>query len=406
MPYSDREYYMWLTLAFGPANPRKWVALSHYGSIAEAYEKISGGDMTHVLPKDLGSVRSAKMSQAQKLLAFCEDKKISVCAYCDEGFPNRLKEIYNPPSVLFYIGDISGIDTDIVISAVGTRKPSEYSVAAAQRICADLASKGVIIASGFAVGLDSVAHRAALLAGGKTYAVLPCGILYDFPKENASRKRVVAKRGAVISEYFPSDKPDSLSFRARNRLLSGIGLGTLVLQAGRKSGALSTASFALSQGRDIFCIPPHDIFDEAYDGVVGLIRDGAISVFDAEDILNEYNGLYPHKLKSEKAVIKPMPEGGERKPIEKPAADKQPRQSQTKKQQRREHFAEPYIEGLYGSKKQIYDLIRESGEIHLDGLSVGTGDPSELEAVLTELELDGLIVSLPGNRFGIRRTSD
>lgn len=414
--YTSKELWIWLTVAFGPANPRKWNAVSHYNSVEEAYERIISGDMTYVMPQDLKSVKSASIVQAQKLIELCDKNGINIVTYEDDAFPQRLREIYNPPSVLFYIGDISDADGKPVITVVGTRKPSDYTVKVSGKICEDLARQGFIIASSFALGLDSVAHSAAIKAGGKTYAVLPCGILYAYPPENADKKQLIAKHGAVISEYFPNAKPTSLSFRARNRLLSGIGLGTLILQAGEKSGTLSTASFALSQGRDIFCIPPHDIFDDSYSGVVGLIRDGAIPVFDAFDVVNEYNGLYPHKLRTDntvQTVSAPLFDESKKRPSqnkpsvkkktapsEKPQDNASDNPDEFKKDSREKHIP-AYFKELTGVKKEIFEFIRDHGETHLDSLSVGIGDVYELEAFLTELELDGLIKALPGNRFTV-----
>lgn len=445
MTFADLEYWMWLTLAFRPANPRKWNIISHYGSVKGAYEKISAGDYSRILPQDMRSVRSANMDQAKKMIDFCFSKGIRICSYGDRDYPNRLTEIYNPPSVLFYVGDISGIDESIVISAVGTRKPSDYSVEVGHKICFDLASSGVIIASGFALGLDSVAHRAALDAGGKTIAVLPCGILYPYPRENAGNRRKVARSGAVVSEFFPSDRPSSPSFQARNRVLSGISSGALIIQAGKKSGALSTANYAVGQGRDVFCIPPHDILSDDYAGNAELIREGAACVFSANDILNEYKGVYPHKLKSETVRHADYPDESEASSVphnelkvkSSAAVNTTVTKASSLEESSDEKVAEPKInsandaediidiEAIYpvskseienmivrrafdspsdsldGVKKQIYDFISENGEVHLDELAVGIGNVNELEAFLTELELDGLIHSLPGNRFSI-----
>ncbi len=395
MQYSGRQYWLWLTLAFGPANPRKWNALSHYGSVAEAYERISSSDASKILPQDAKTVASADMSKVQKLEELCDGRGIKICCYGDPDYPKRLKEIYNPPSVLFYFGDISGIDGNIVITAVGTKNPSEYSVDVARRLITDLASNGVGIASGFTVGLDSVAHSAALKAGGITYAVLPCGLLCDYPKENLESRPIIASHGALISEYFPGDGVTSLGFRARNRVLSGIGLGTLVLQAGSKSGALSTASFALSQGRDIFCVPPHELFNDSYAGVAGLIRDGAIPVFDSGDILGEYTEGYRHNLQTKPLYKKSAKKPSNEKPPKIQSEDEKPEQELLEITEDSEAY------GLEGTKKRIYEYIREHGETHLDQLAVGIGDVFEIEAFLTELELDGLIRSLPGNRFSV-----
>lgn len=406
MEYSERDCWLWLTLAFGSANSHKWGVMSHYSSVTDAYNKISSGDFTYVLPNDIRTVRSANIAQAQKLAELCEKKEIGICTFSDGLYPQRLKEIYNPPAVIFYKGDISGIDDNVVITVVGTRRPSEYSVDVGTKICVGLAERGAVIASGFAVGLDSVAHKSAMMAGGRTIAVLPCGISYDYPKENACAKEtVLAKGGALISEYPPDSKPSPLSFRARNRILSGISLGTLIIQCSINGGPLSTASFALSQGRDIFCVPPHELFNDEYSGVTGLLRDGAKPVFDVDDVIDEYSGLYPHKLKPSNE-IKPLPplrSGRPRIQRKKGLSEDRPSVDIFKTT---EFSPDAVVYGdpdsLFGTKRMIYEFIKEKGEVHLDELAVGIADIYELEAFLTELELDGLVDSLPGNRFKVK----
>ncbi len=405
---SELVYWVWLTIAFGPANPRKWNLLSHYDSVKAAYNKITSGDLSFVTPLDKDKVTSATIEQAEKLISYCEEKGIKVYSFDDETYPDRLREIYNPPSVLFVLGDISGLDDTVVISCVGTKTPSDYCADVTYKICHDLAKAGVTVASGFTVGLDSIAHKAAIKAGGKTIAVLPCGVLHDYPKENSKAKQIIAKNGAVISEYFPGERVSTVYFRARNRILSGIGLGTLVTQAGINSGALSTAAFALSQGRDIFCIPPHELFNEAYAGVNNLIRDGAISVFEAKDILNEYYSIYAHKLNPEADAFKRRLASGlfsndeNRDPKlqtpKKPAAKPQPKVKEEPKQPQKN--AAP--EDLDGTALKIWEYLADNGAVLADELSDALEiEITELEMLLTDLELDGHVRSLPGNRFSI-----
>lgn len=398
-------YWLWLTMAYGPANPRKWNMLSHYESVKSAYEAISSGDLRYVMPDDRKGIESTTLAHAKKLLDYTLKKEISICCYDDEIFPNRLRDIFNPPSVLFYLGDITIIDESVVITCVGTKKPDEYSVAVSERICHDLAKSGVVIASGFAVGLDSVAHNSAIKAGGKTVAVLPCGILCDYPKENSKSKQLIAENGAVISECLPGDKALAHYFRLRNRILSGIGLGTLVLQAGAASGALSTASFALSQGKDIFCIPPHELYNDSYSGVIGLIRDGAIPVFEARDILNEYYSTYAHKLNPNSGIFSRRSDSGlfakQDIPKPKPSAKKTSAES--------EEVSRPAekpklmdTEALPKAQRLIYEYLADNGAQLLDAIfdALGSEIP-DLESELTDMEIDGIIRALPGNRFSI-----
>ena len=183
---SDLIYWRWLTIAFGPANSRKWNTLSHYASVKEAYESISSGNLKFVMPQDITSVKSAEMERAQKLAEYCKSKRINIYCFDDAEYPAGLKEIYNPPSVLFAVGDISVINDSVVLACVGTRTPSEYSVRVTERICSRLADTGVVIASGMAPGLDSIALKAGIKAGGKVVSVLPCGMFYDYPKNGAA----------------------------------------------------------------------------------------------------------------------------------------------------------------------------------------------------------------------------
>ncbi len=418
---ADLKYWVWLTLAFGSANSRKWNALSHYATVSEAYERISSGDLKYVMPQDEKRVSSTKMEQADKLIGYCSDNGINIYCFDDEDFPDRLRQIYNPPSVLFTYGSLKGLDDSVVISAVGTRKPSKYSAYVTDRICHELSEAGVVIASGFAVGLDSVALRAAMISGGRAIAVLPCGLNYDYPKENASAKKVVARNGAVISEYLPNDRPSSFYFRARNRILAGISLGTLVTQAGIGSGALSTAAFALAQGKDIFCIPPHELFNDDYAGVTGLLRDGAIPVFDARDILNEYYSVYAHKLNPNADVFKLRSESGlfseedgacrrskRVKASVRPGVEtgENPASGEPQAHARTQEFpavCAADLEALSEGKRKILEFISENGAVLFDEIALSCEGVEDIETILTELELDGFVRSLSGNRYAIQK---
>ncbi len=418
--HPNLKYWLWLTSAFGAGIPAKWNFLACYDSVVSAYEAVAGGDFSHVMPKHKRGVESATLEAADKLIEYIAQKGISVCCYEDDEYPQRLRDIYNPPSVLFYKGDISIIDPSVVISCVGTRKPSDYSVKVCSRICQDLAKSGVIIASGFQLGMDTLAHISAIKAGGKTIAVLPCGIMYDYPKENAKAKTTIAENGLLISELFPGDKPGPLTFRARNRILSGIGLGTLVMQAGAKSGALSTASFALAQGRDIFCVSPHELYNDDYAGVVNLIRDGAIPVFDAGDILNEYFSNYSHKLniahlkitgKSDSGIFEETSDTSKKRSSKKqpkPNTEEKPAEASeaTESDEASEPIktVRPVIDpsSLSPDRQIVYAYLSDNGVTHIDdianALSSQLDDPEEL---VTDMEIEGILQQLPGNRFSI-----
>ncbi len=406
---SELIYWLWLTIAFGPANSRKWNTMSHYGSVKEAYGDISRGNMSFVMPQDVRSVKSAKIEQAIKLGEYCKNKRINIYCFEDEKYPKRLREIYNPPSVLFAAGDISILNDYIVLACVGTRNPSEYSLNITDKICRELADAGMVIASGMASGLDTMALKAGIAAGRKVASVLPCGLFYDYPKDGAEIKRAVSRNGVVISEFFPDDKASSVNFHARNRILSGISMGTLITQAGVKSGALSTASFALAQGRDIFCIPPHELYSDDYAGVIRLIRDGAIPAFDARDVLNEYYSIYSHKLNHNSPIFRQKStEGLFADTANKPAKASKPSAAAKKASPppEKQDSPKPQVrvintDGMSDEKKKIIEFVSENGAVHFDDIALLADWSEDVETMLTELELDGCIKSLSGNRYTI-----
>lgn len=400
---ADLVYWLWLASAYGVANPNKWSFLQHHQNIRSAYNAVKSGEVRHTVPSERNLLKHASLSDAEKVIEYLEKHDIKACSFDDAEYPERLKDIYNPPAVLFYRGDISLIDKSVVVACIGTRNPSDYSAKVSAKICADLAKAGIVVASGFQVGLDTIAYSSAIQAGGKAIAVLPGGIMYDYPKDSAKSKSLVAENGLVLTELFPEDRPNNGLFHARNRILSGVSLGTLVLQAGKNSGALSTANYALSQGKDIFCIPPHDVTDEAYAGVINLIRDGAISVFDARDVINEYFSNYSHRLNHGEvfALKTDGPLFTEEKPPSKPKIKKMP-EAKVSPEPPQEVKIKSAPTDISEDQKLIYDFIASAGSPHFDAIAAALdGKVSDIESAVTDMEIDGIIRSLPGNRFSI-----
>jgi DNA processing protein len=184
----------------------------------------------------------------------------------------------------------------MLLTAVGTRRPSDYSRKIADWLCTDLARCNVILCSGCAVGLDAAVHWAAIRQDTPTIGVMGCGVDYDYPHENREMKERIVRNGLLLSEYFPGTQPAGLHFPVRNRILAGISEATLVLEADVKSGSLITANLACEQGKSVLCVPPADLLDTRYSGVANLMRDGAYPVFNYLDVLYVYYLKYPHKL--------------------------------------------------------------------------------------------------------------
>ena len=218
-----------------------------------------------------------------------------------DGYPKRLKEIYDPPPVLYLRGTLLPQD-EWSITVVGTRQCTDYGQRATEHIVTELARNGITIVSGLARGIDTVAHRASLQGGGRTLAVLAGGLDTVYPWENLPLSQQILGSGALLTEQPIGVKPRAEFFPRRNRIMSGLSLGTLVIEAGKTSGALITAGQALEQGRDVFGVPG-SIFSPASDGVHRLIQDGAKPVLSAKDIMEELNlAMVAHQMEMRSLV--------------------------------------------------------------------------------------------------------
>ncbi len=221
---------------------------------------------------------------AERVMTRCEESGIEIRTLWESGYPALLKEIPDPPLVLYVRGRF--LDPASRIAMVGTRRADNRSLAVSRRLAGELAREGVVLVSGLARGIDTAAHMGALDGGGSTLAVLPRGLDAVYPATNLNlAKRIVATPGsACLSEFPPASETDRWTFVRRNRIISGLAAGTVVVQAGEKSGALITARHALEQGRDVFACSGYT-FDEKYRGCAALLRDGAIPVFETGDVL-------------------------------------------------------------------------------------------------------------------------
>ena len=268
----------------------------------------------------------------------------------------------------------------------------------------------ITIVSGFATGIDITANLAAVRNGGKTIAVLGCGLDHDYPKENIQYREEIEKNGLFISEYFPQFSGSHVSFPTRNRILSGLSLGTIVAEAAEKSGALITANMALGQGKSIFAFAPHDLFDRRYGGNVSLIRDGAICLCGVKDIEYEYYENYGHKIAKAQtldSVIIPADLDERRNKSDKKANPykdiENNMQSRRKDAKISDTVDEPPFDAsvLDEEAAEIYEYLKNKGvPIQADELAEMCGkDISELLMLLTDLEIEGAVSSSAGNIY-------
>ncbi|MCL1881216.1 MAG: DNA-processing protein DprA [Oscillospiraceae bacterium] len=288
-----KKYYIWLLSVMGVANPRSMRLISHFGGVKEAYNALTSGDVPtdFLKPSEQKSLKSpnSTLDKAVELIGWCEKRGYGIVTFEDDDYPEPLKHIFNPPILLFTDGEIAGIADEIRINVIGTRTPSEYSYKVASVICGELAKIGFTIVSGMAVGLDKCSMTAALENSGRVVGVLACGIDVDYPRNSKGFRKVIVDSGGVnVSELMPRDSTRPAYFQYRNRIMSGLSSGTLIVEAGERSGCHITALHAISQNRDLFCVPPTDILNPRYTGVARYLRDGAIPVFSHIDIVNEY----------------------------------------------------------------------------------------------------------------------
>lgn len=271
----------------GPARLR--ALLDAFGGIEDAWN--ASADALRQVGLDRRSITNLLEARREldlsKELALLQSAGISVLTWEDPGYPARLLNIGDPPPVLYVLGELREED-EWAVAVVGTRTASAYGREAARVLASDLARAGITIVSGLARGIDAQAHQAALEAGGRTIAVLGSGLDVIYPWEHRKLAEQVVAHGALVSEYALGTKPEASNFPPRNRIISGLSRGVLVVEAGDQSGALITADFAAEQGRDVFAVPGN-IFQRGSRGTNKLIRDGAQPVLSANDVLEALN---------------------------------------------------------------------------------------------------------------------
>ena len=289
----------------------------------------------------------------------------------DEEYPPRLREIYEEPQVLYVMGNLTCLQAPS-LAIVGSRHATNYGNAVAKNLAGDLARQGVTIVSGAARGIDSRAHEGALIAKGQTVAVLGCGINVVYPPENRRLLETIQKQGAVISEYPPGTSPNGHYFPARNRIISGLCNGVLVVEAGEKSGALITAEQARRENRDVFAVPGR-IYDNMSKGTNWLLHEHAILVRHANDVLQEFG------LATEQKVMPTHKTSGEAN------AEAEP---------------EALPPGLSSAEATVYQLLSRETPLSVDDIiRKGRGTVSEINFLLCNLEIQGIIKKTPDSMY-------
>ena len=386
---SALKYWLWLSELPGLTNQTRLALLRHFDTPEDVFY-ADGGEilLTEGITREQAALlEDHGLAAADKILADCQRLDIHILTLQDAGYPSRLKNIYDPPCLLYMKGRLPAFDEELAVAVVGTRDCTPYGVACAEKLGYGLTCGGAVVVSGLAKGIDAAATRGALRAGGVTVGVVGNGLDVHYPYESRYLYEDVAAAGVLLSEYPPGAEPAKHHFPVRNRILSGLSAATLVVEAPERSGALITAETAMEQGREVFAVPgPIDAPTSV--GSNRLIRDGAGLVTDAWDILEGYTEQFPDKLHRDQARETPKVLGY---------------------QARQKTEAKPVPQSLSLSKNDLsltddqiallQALSDEEPEL-VDDLIERTGIPTRrVLSALTVLEIEDLVVQHSGKRY-------
>ena len=407
---SSLKYWVWLSSVSGIGAVAAGKLLAHFGSPDKVFfagaheygvvEGITRAEIKQLMNKDL--------ALTNEILSSCAEIGCRIMTIRDAEYPDRLRNTYDPPILLYIRGKLPVIDDEAAIAVVGTRNCSPYGIAAAETISYTLARHGLLVVTGLARGIDTAAALGALRGGGKVVAVIGSGVDVVYPPENGPLFEDVARSGAILSEYPPGSPASAGHFPARNRILSGLSLGVAVLEAPKKSGALITASSALEQGRDVFAMPGN--VDAKYsEGSNLLLREGAIPLLSAANIIDEYAELFPDKIILEADLTLLDQRAGERLMKSSRGAgrnDENDEKSDDKKEIDNTSGVE-YIDlniilnELSGDEKTVAESIGLS-VLQVDEIIVKTGLPaSQVLTALTILGVRGYVKRSSGSYYSL-----
>lgn len=355
----------------------------------EALQQAEG-----ITDQALDALEDKDLTESRQILSSCTEKNISILTYGDGAYPKALKNIEQPPFVLYYKGCLPDWQSMPVIGVVGTRKASGYGLQAAEDLGYEIASCGGLVVSGGADGIDTKALEGALQAGKKVVAVLGFGADVVYPAKNRQLFENIEKNGCLLTEYIPGTAPYSWNFPRRNRLISGLSKGILVVEAPEHSGALNTARHAMDQGRDVFVVPGN-INVPSCAGSNELLRERAIPVSCGWDIVREYESLFPHSVSRYTAGSAGRVQVAQQQSIPSPDT-KQVKKSVDK----------PEKSGYYDlhteltPEEQVIVCHLTDQPQNVDTVIASTDMPAgRFLSVLTQLALKGVVQHHPGNRI-------
>lgn len=384
------KYWVWLTTLPGLTDSSKMLLIEHFSSPEDIYyaDEEALWQVDGLKKEQAALLGSKSLAAADRILSDCARKDIFIITMADALYPDRLRNIYQPPLLLYGKGAMPLFDEEAAVAVVGTRSCTPYGIKCAEKLGYELTQQGGMVVSGMAKGVDGAAMRGALRFGGFTCGVLGGGVDVVYPAENRRLYEDIAATGVLLSEYPPGTEPKGSHFPVRNRIISGLSLGVLVVEAPEKSGALITANTALEQGRDVFAVPG-PINADTSRGCNQLIRDGAGLVMEAWDVLGTYQQRFPQRLRPIRAAMPETPRGAEEEAAQAPA---KPERQQEKPP------AMPVLDlakegaALTDDQKRILRVLPADRPLLADEAAVMTELPvRRVLSALTMLEIDGYV---------------
>lgn len=421
MKDENNLYWIWLAERIGAASKSFTRLAEKYDDPYDVYrlenEEIEQLDGIDARLKE--KLCDKSLESAYSILQSCKKNGIDVIGYGDRRYPSRLKTIEDPPVLLYCMGRLPDMNSRLCVGMVGTRKMSEYGKQSAYKISYELGAANVCVVSGMALGIDGVCACGALEAGGDTVAVLGSGLCMVYPPEHKKLMRVISKHGAVVSEYPPYERPYGSNFPKRNRIISGLCQSVLIIEGVHGSGALITASRAISQGRELFALPGK-INESNSEGPNELIKNGANVALSSEDIINHYDFLYHDTIsyrglsKAKRSVLdceRALQKYGvssvyyrgryvpsEDKPESVVTVDVSEMKAKTVVPAVPDN-SEKILSELDSGTQRIFSLIPDGTAFTPDAVSAHGIDIGEVITALTVLEISGLVSSLPGGLY-------
>ncbi|MBO4865641.1 MAG: DNA-protecting protein DprA [Ruminococcus sp.] len=373
------RYSSWLLLGmvFGMGGKRLWQVMEKTDDPAEMCERILSGKADFLSDSEKEKAERVSIDEAERLIELAGKLGQQVVCIGDEDYPKRWYELEDAPALAFYRGDISIANDSTVIHTVGTREPSKYTLSLINVLCADLALRGFTVSCGLAEGSDTCTAETVLGRDGRVLAVYPTSLDREYPKDVGELKDKLVGKGLLISEY-PPEYGGRMNFHRRNKLAVALASAVVITEASEESKGLDNAVRAMDTGRPVMVVPPHLLYSKRYFGQRDLLRKGCIPIFDGSDAV---------RVLAERQEI-----SAERYGLKAGVSD-------VHTEQKQEKIRKP-IRELSGVESKIYELLKEKSPMSLDEMTAISGlSMMEVLTCVTGLELEGIVISLPGKRY-------